>query len=193
MVLELNSTPMVVIVFLLKTFDVGTIKSLIKKEVLIEKEIETSRLLFDYKEKTQKKLSEFQTQTVTSIEESFETKQAVLLHGVTGSGKTEIYTELIQKVINQGKQVLYLVPEIALTSQLMMRFEEQFSFKPALWHSKISKKLKREIFFGIFLSKCTKNHRHFFSKSEFVLKYLSVYDPSFLKSSNLDQLIKIVL
>jgi primosomal protein N' (replication factor Y) len=74
-----------------------------------------------------------------------------LLDGVTGSGKTEIYFALIAKILekNSAAQILILLPEIALTSQLLLRFEEQFGFKPALWHSKISKKEKREIFYGV--------------------------------------------
>ncbi len=74
-----------------------------------------------------------------------------LLDGVTGSGKTEIYFAEIARILSQDQsaQILILIPEIALTSQLMLRFEEQFKFKPALWHSKISKKEKREIFYGI--------------------------------------------
>ncbi len=74
-----------------------------------------------------------------------------LLDGVTGSGKTEIYFAIIAKILaqNSNAQILILLPEIALTSQLLMRFEEQFGFKVALWHSKISKKEKREIFYGI--------------------------------------------
>lgn len=78
--------------------------------------------------------------------------EVALLDGVTGSGKTEIYFALIAEILraNQNdKQVLILLPEIALTSQLLKRFEEQFGFKPALWHSKISKKEKREIFYGV--------------------------------------------
>ncbi len=74
-----------------------------------------------------------------------------LLDGVTGSGKTEIYFALIAEILakNSDAQILILLPEIALTSQLLLRFEEQFDFKPALWHSKISKKDKREIFYGV--------------------------------------------
>lgn len=74
-----------------------------------------------------------------------------LLDGVTGCGKTEIYFHLIAKILCEKKdaQILILIPEIALTSQLLLRFEEQFNFKAALWHSKISKKEKREIFYGI--------------------------------------------
>lgn len=74
-----------------------------------------------------------------------------LLDGVTGCGKTEIYFSKIAQILrkNKGEQILILIPEIALTSQLLLRFEEQFQFRAALWHSKISKKEKREIFFGI--------------------------------------------
>ncbi len=74
-----------------------------------------------------------------------------LLDGVTGSGKTEIYFALIAKILSEqsDSQILILLPEIALTSQLLLRFEEQFKFQPALWHSKISPKEKREIFYGI--------------------------------------------
>ncbi len=74
-----------------------------------------------------------------------------LLDGVTGCGKTEIYFSKIAQILqeNNGQQILILIPEIALTSQLLLRFEEQFQFKAALWHSKISKKEKREIFYGV--------------------------------------------
>jgi primosomal protein N' (replication factor Y) len=74
-----------------------------------------------------------------------------LLDGVTGSGKTEIYFALIAEIFkkNPAAQILILLPEIALTSQLLLRFEEQFGFCPELWHSKISRKTKREIFYGI--------------------------------------------
>ena len=74
-----------------------------------------------------------------------------LIDGVTGSGKTEIYFALIAKILakKDNSQILILLPEIALTSQLLLRFKEQFGFDPALWHSKISPKQKREIFYGI--------------------------------------------
>ncbi len=73
-----------------------------------------------------------------------------LIDAVTGSGKTEIYFAIIAKILaEKNTQILILLPEIALTSQLVSRFEAQFGFKPALWHSKISPKEKREIFYGI--------------------------------------------
>ena len=134
---------------LLKTVDTAAIKALVKKEILIETELETSRLLFDNKEKTNKTLNQFQIQAVKEIEQQFETKQAVLLHGVTGSGKTEIYSELINKVITQGKQVLYLVPEIALTTQLINRIRAVFGNSVGIYHSKFSENERVEIWNSI--------------------------------------------
>lgn len=134
---------------LLKSFDTAVIKGLVKKEIFIETELETSRLLFDHKEKTNKTLNDFQIQAVKDIEQQFETKQAVLLHGVTGSGKTEIYSNLIDKVIAQGKQVLYLVPEIALTTQLINRIRAVFGNSVGIYHSKFSENERVEIWDSI--------------------------------------------
>ena len=68
-----------------------------------------------------------------------------VLQGITGSGKTLVYFERIKKVISENKQVLVLLPEIFLTNQFQERFEEFFGFTPAVWHSKITPKNKREI------------------------------------------------
>ncbi len=96
-----------------------------------------------------KNLLEAQAEVFEKID--LENFNVSLLDGVTGCGKTEIYFHLIAKILKekQDAQILILIPEIALTSQLLLRFEEQFNFKAALWHSKISKKEKREIFYGI--------------------------------------------
>ncbi len=134
---------------LLKTVDTAVIKGLVKKEILIETELETSRLLFDNKKRTNKKLNDFQIQAVKDIEQQFETKQAVLLHGVTGSGKTEIYSDLINKTIAKGKQVLYLVPEIALTTQLINRIRAVFGNSVGIYHSKFSENERVEIWNSI--------------------------------------------
>jgi primosomal protein N' (replication factor Y) len=134
---------------LLKSFDTAVIKGLVKKEIFIETELETSRLLFDNKEKTNKVLNDFQIQAVKEIEQQFETKQTVLLHGVTGSGKTEIYSDLIDKTIAQGKQVLYLVPEIALTTQLINRIRAVFGNSVGIYHSKFSENERVEIWNSI--------------------------------------------
>ena len=72
-----------------------------------------------------------------------------LLQGVTGSGKTLVYFEKIRENINRNRQSLVLIPEIFLTNQFNQRFEEYFGFKPAIWHSKITKKNKRTIWQNI--------------------------------------------
>jgi len=74
-----------------------------------------------------------------------------LIDAVTGSGKTEIYFHIIADILksDSSAQILILLPEIALTSQLLSRFHSSFGFSPALWHSKISKKEKRDFFYGI--------------------------------------------
>lgn len=99
-----------------------------------------------------KKLSEKQQKVADEISDEINKHQHAvhLIDGVTGSGKTEIYFDIIAKVLQKKTgQILILLPEIALTSQLLSRFEKQFGFAPALWHSKISPKEKREIFYGI--------------------------------------------
>ena len=63
-----------------------------------------------------------------------------LLQGITGSGKTIVYFEKIKRKYFKGKQSLVLLPEIFLTNQFNQRFEDYFGFKPAIWHSKITKK-----------------------------------------------------
>ena len=73
-----------------------------------------------------------------------------LLQGITGSGKTIVYFEKIKENISKGKQSLVLLPEIFLTNQFNKRFEDYFGFKPAIWHSKITKKNKRIIWKNIF-------------------------------------------
>ncbi|MEY4928222.1 MAG: hypothetical protein RI894_2660, partial [Bacteroidota bacterium] len=74
----------------------------------------------------------------TEITGLFTQKNVVLLHGVTGSGKTRVYTELIQKTIAEGKQVLYLLPEIALTAQIIDRLQKFFGSEIATYHSKLN-------------------------------------------------------
>lgn len=70
--------------------------------------------------------------------------QVALLDGVTGSGKTEVYFEAIAHVLNQNKQILVLLPEIILTTAWLLRFEKRFGVQPALWHSSITPKTRRD-------------------------------------------------
>lgn len=81
-----------------------------------------------------------QQTAIKEIEDSFETKSVTLLHGVTSSGKTEIYIHLIKKCMDEGKQVLYLLPEIALTTQITSRLHRVFGDKMGVYHSKFSDK-----------------------------------------------------
>ena len=90
-------------------------------------------------------LNEFQQTALSSIEKQFKEKSVVLLHGVTSSGKTEIYIHLIQKILDEGKQVLYLVPEIALTTQLTSRLKRVFGKRLGVYHSKFSDAERVEI------------------------------------------------
>ena len=72
-----------------------------------------------------------------------------VLDGLTGSGKTEVYCEAIEASLQQGKQVLVLVPEIVLTSQLLTRLSTRFGFTPSLWHSSVTPKQRRETWLRI--------------------------------------------
>ena len=81
-------------------------------------------------------LNEFQQRAHDEIVQSFREKNVCLLHGVTSSGKTEVYIHLIEKTIRQGKQVLYLLPEIALTTQITERLQRVFGSRLGIYHSK---------------------------------------------------------
>ena len=83
------------------------------------------------------------------ILEQFEEKDIVLLHGLTGSGKTEVYIDLIQQVIDSGSQALYLLPEIALTTQIVSRLKKVFGDKMGVYHSKFSDNERVDIWKGV--------------------------------------------
>lgn len=90
-------------------------------------------------------LSETQQDTFDAIGKSFEKQTVTLLHGVTSSGKTEIYIKLIDQYLQQGKQVLYLLPEIALTAQIINRLRKHFGNSIAIYHSKFNPNERVEI------------------------------------------------
>jgi len=115
------------------------IKALIEKQVFEEYYIQVDRINFDQNKKDKKLvLSAAQQNAYLEIVNSFTSKEVCLLHGVTSSGKTEIYTQLIENELEKGKQVLYLLPEIALTTQLVSRLTQYFGNKVAVFHSKYS-------------------------------------------------------
>ncbi len=125
----------------------AVLKGLLEKNIFVELEIETSRLNSDNNELGSfKSLSSDQQLALVQINEQFAIKPVVLLHGVTSSGKTELYIHLIQQALDQGKQVLYLLPEIALTSQIIQRLSHVFGFKVGVYHSKFSDAERLEIY-----------------------------------------------
>lgn len=85
-----------------------------------------------------KTLNTYQVTALSEIKTHFETKDVTLLHGVTASGKTEIYVQLIEEMLATGDQILYLLPEIALTTQLISRLQTYFGERVAIFHSKYS-------------------------------------------------------
>lgn len=91
-------------------------------------------------------LTPIQQTAMADIEESFQSQNVTLLHGVTSSGKTEIYIHLIHKCLEQGKQVLYLLPEIALTTQITERLRRFFGNRMGVYHSKFSDAQRLEIY-----------------------------------------------
>ena len=122
------------------------INQLITKEILIKQEIEIGRIQDrDEDPEGVKTLNEGQTEALSAIQESFKTKDICLLHGVTSSGKTEVYSHLIEETIAKGKQVLFLVPEIALTTQLIERLKITFGKKVGVYHSRFSSGERVEI------------------------------------------------
>ncbi|MCB0504726.1 MAG: primosomal protein N' [Cyclobacteriaceae bacterium] len=94
-------------------------------------------------------LSKDQQKVLEQILASFEQKPITLLHGITGSGKTEIYLNLIQQVIDNGQQVLFLVPEIALTTQLVIRLRKVLGSQVGVYHSRFSDNERVEVWQGV--------------------------------------------
>ncbi|MBN3518459.1 primosomal protein N' [Algoriphagus lutimaris] len=94
-------------------------------------------------------LSERQELAISEIKSHFDTKSTVLLHGITGSGKTEIYIQLIKEVLESGSQVLMLLPEIALTTQIVSRLKQVFGGQMGVYHSKYSDNERVEVWNGV--------------------------------------------
>ena len=122
------------------------LKGLVDKEILrVEKRV-IDRLQYLPKDiKIDFELTALQQEVLKKIPESFAEKQVCVLHGVTSSGKTLIYIKLIEQIIRQGKQVLYMLPEIALTSQIIRRLQKHFGGHIGIYHSKFSQNERVEI------------------------------------------------
>lgn len=121
------------------------IKSLADKAVFEIYYIQTDRINYKKTKNKLKELADFQETAYQEIKVSFKEKEVALLHGITSSGKTEIYTKLIKDVLDKGKQVLYLLPEIALTTQLIERLKVYFGDQISVFHSKYSLQERVEV------------------------------------------------
>lgn len=128
----------------------AALKALINKGILEEQNLREDRLLYDFKKRDQDKaLSLAQQKSLKEITTSFDHKSVVLFQGVTGSGKTEVYIELIAQAIKKGEQVLYLLPEISLTPQMVQRLQERFGTEVTVYHSKFSVHERTEVWNNI--------------------------------------------
>ena len=125
----------------------STISLLVKRGILETFQVEVGRLNHESGAHPEniKPLSSVQREAYSRIQASFQTHSVTLLHGVTSSGKTEIYIHLIQHAIDSGQQVLYLLPEIALTVQMMERLKRVFGSRLGIYHSKYSDAERVEI------------------------------------------------
>jgi primosomal protein N' (replication factor Y) len=128
----------------------SSLNTLIKNNVFENFEVVVSRFEEDDGiESAYVQLSEDQKHTQYEILQSFSTNSITLLHGITGSGKTEIYINLIKQALESGSQVLYLLPEIALTTQIVHRLKKIFGNSMGVYHSKFSDNERVEVWSGV--------------------------------------------
>ncbi len=131
----------------------AVIKSLVDKDIFEYYFIQKDRISFNGKSSKIKELTEHQEIAYEAIKTSFQTKNTVLLKGITSSGKTEIYVKLIKQLLEDGKQVLYLLPEIALTTQLIERLQYYFGEYLSVFHSKYSMNERVEVWNNVLENK----------------------------------------
>lgn len=150
---ELNKKGMPKSAFGNEDFSDSSLKTLVKNGILEEFEVIISRFESYDQQLSDITLTALQEQAKASILESFKTKDTTLLHGITGSGKTEIYISLIQDALAGGSQVLYLLPEIALTTQIVARLRKVFGDQMGVYHSKFSDNERVEVWKGVLSGK----------------------------------------
>ncbi|MGK0325607.1 MAG: primosomal protein N' (replication factor Y) [Polaribacter sp.] len=129
------------------------LKSLVAKGIFEFYHIKTDRIQYKGDTNDLKVLNEFQEKALSEIKETFKKKDVTLLHGITSSGKTEVYTKLIQEVLDEGKQVLFLLPEIALTTQIITRLQFYFGEQISVFHSKYSMNERVEVWNNVLENK----------------------------------------
>jgi primosomal protein N' (replication factor Y) len=123
----------------------SVINTLVRKGILTMLNLETSRLeSHGTGQEPPRELSSAQSVAFDSVKSQLATKEIILLNGITSSGKTEIYIHLIAEQLRLGKQVLYLLPEIALTTQIIERLKKHFGPLTGIYHSRLSDNEKTE-------------------------------------------------
>jgi primosomal protein N' (replication factor Y) (superfamily II helicase) len=125
------------------------LKQLIKKEVFNIVERKEIDILKEHDKHEVSELTEAQKEAYKKIKEGFTADKVVLLHGVTSSGKTEVYSRLISDTISSGKQVLYLLPEIALTTQIIERLRKNFGDSLLVYHSRHNQRERTTVYLKI--------------------------------------------
>ena len=127
-------------------FSNTTIKSLEKKGLIAIRKIKIDRNnILNDKPRSSNLLSKLQNDALKKIKKKLEKKDILLLHGVTSSGKTEIYIKLIEDYIKKGQQILYLLPEISLTTQIIQKLKNYFGNKISVYHSRYSLNERTEV------------------------------------------------
>lgn len=128
-----------------KKYSDAAVNALLKKNIFLSADFEVSRIQQEHLPVHTFELSEIQNNAYEKLKLFFKTYSVSLLHGITGSGKTEIYSRLIKDEFDKGNNVLYLVPEIALTTQLIQRMQFYFGDKVLVYHSKFSENERVEV------------------------------------------------
>lgn len=131
----------------------SSLQTLIKNQVFETFEVIQPRFSEIQASQAEIKLTDAQQAAASQIMSQFEQQNVVLLHGITGSGKTEVYIHLIQQALDGGSQALYLLPEIALTTQIVVRLQKVFGDKMGIYHSKFSDNERVEVWKGVLSGK----------------------------------------
>ena len=136
------------------SYSESAFKSLVDRQLITIEHRVVSRVLFDKSSEQPKALTMKQQQTVEAVEKVFVDRRTALLFGVTSSGKTEIYIDLILKELEKGKSVLYLVPEIGLTTQLVSRLKGIIGDKLLVYHSRMNDSERVEVWNEVSATDC---------------------------------------
>jgi len=136
------------------SYSESVFKSLVDKQLITIEHRVVSRVLFDKSSEQPNTLTIKQQQTVEALEKVFAERRTALLFGVTSSGKTEIYIDLILKELEKGKSVLYLVPEIGLTTQLVSRLKGIIGDKLLVYHSRMNDSERVEVWNEVSATDC---------------------------------------